>query len=88
MSYADPNKNINVWLQCVLLDLLEQNTEDSISTLKEGIVTLVSLTEADLIEQAFPHWISTYRRLLAEQESNQNNSPQHSSDVDSQVSQA
>ena len=87
MSYVNPDKNINIWLRCVLLDLLEQNTKESLDTLKEGIILLASLTEAGLIEQAFPHWIATYRRLLAEHESNQSSSHQRNADVDSQESQ-
>ena len=78
MSYANPNKNINRWLQLVMLDLLEQNTDESLLSLQEGIITLTNLIEPGLVAQAFGPWIDHYQTILDEHESNQSNARPHS----------
>lgn len=55
----------------VLLDLLDQGTEEATESLKEAVIALTTLIEPGLIEQTFPHWIAEYNRLLAEHENNQ-----------------
>ncbi len=73
MSYIQPQKEPNRWLQAVLLDMLEQNTEDSRADLKEGITRLAAWIEPGLIDQLFADWVDEYLSLLAELESNRSN---------------
>lgn len=61
----DPDKDPNRWLQAVLLDLLEQNTEESREALKEAIPALVLWLEPGLVDQLFAHWIDRYKDLMA-----------------------
>ena len=73
MSYIQPQKEPNRWLQAVLLDMLEQNTEDSRADLREGIKRLAAWMEPGLIDQLFADWVDEYLSLLAELESNRSN---------------
>ena len=75
MSYIQPQKEPNRWLQVVLLDMLEQNTEDSRADLKEGITRLAAWIEPGLIDQLFADWVDEYLSLLAELESNRSSDP-------------
>jgi hypothetical protein len=79
VKYLDPAKEPNKWLEYVMLDLLQQNTEESLSQLKDGIRVLANWLEPGLIDVAFHPWIEQYGDLLREQESNQNNDPQQCS---------
>ena len=71
MDYASAQANPTVWLTAVLLDLLEQNTEESKAALMSAIQTLVNYLEPGLIDQAFAPWIAHYTELLAQSENNQ-----------------
>jgi hypothetical protein len=73
VSYIRPQEEPNRWLQAVLLDMLEQNTEDSRADLKEGITRLAAWIEPGLIDQLFADWVDEYLSLLAELESNRSN---------------
>ena len=74
MSYIHPDKDPNKWIQAVLLDLLKQNTEESIAGLEEAIRRLASSVDPGLIDELFADWSVIYLKLLDELESN------HSSD--------
>ena len=74
MSHINPKREPNKWLQAVLLDMLEQNTEDSRADLREGIKRLSGWIEPGLVDQLFADWVDEYLSLLAESESS------HSSD--------
>lgn len=76
MKYLSPEREPNKWLEAVMLDLLQQNTEESLESLKDGIRVLANWIEPGLIDFAFQSWIDQYADLLAEQESSQNNAPQ------------
>lgn len=73
MTYLDPRKEPNKWLKCILLDLLEQNTEGTRDVLKSAIVVLTTWIEPGLVDEAFRPWIDEYSSLLDEEEKNQNN---------------
>lgn len=74
MNFVNPDKDPNRWLEAVMLDLLEQNTDDSKAMLADGIRSLSRWIEPGLVDQLFGHWIEKYNQLLAEHEKNQNNS--------------
>ena len=86
MDYASPKKNPNTWLTAVLLDLLEQDTEESKENLSSAIRTLVNYLEPGLIDQAFAPWIDQYTELLEKSENNQSNVHLQCSPKDPQVS--
>ena len=73
MKYASPQVNPNRWLAAVMLDFLEQNTEESKVSLTLAIETVVSYLEPGLVTQAFGPWIDQYMELLAQSESNHSN---------------
>lgn len=76
MKYLDPEREPNRWLEAVMLDLLQQNTEESLESVKDGIRVLTNWIEPGLIDSAFHPWIEQYAGLLTEQENNQNNAVQ------------
>ena len=76
MSYIHPDKDPNKWIQAVLLDLLKQNTEESISGLEEAIRRLASSVDPGLIDELFADWSVIYLKLLDELESNHSNDSQ------------
>ena len=78
MSIATPSRNLNRWLESVLLDMLEQNTEDSRLDLTEAIRILVAWSDPGLIEEHFEEWILRYQELLAQHKSNQSTAPLNS----------
>ena len=57
MKFLDPQKEPNKWLQATLLDLLEQDTEESRANLIEGIKTVIPLLDPGMIDHAFAPWI-------------------------------
>ena len=73
MKFLDPQKEPNKWLQATLLDLLEQDTEESRANLIEGIKTVIPLLDPVMIDHAFAPWIEPYLELLKEAENNQSN---------------
>ena len=73
MKFLDPQKEPNKWLQATLLDLLEQDTEESRANLIEGIKTVIPLLDPGMIDYAFAPWIEPYQELLKEAENNQSN---------------
>ena len=70
MRYLDPRKEPNKWLEQVLIDLIDQNTEESRETAKSAIPVMVHWLEPGLIDQVFSSWAEQYLDLLAEQENN------------------
>lgn len=79
MKYSNPQVNPNRWLAAVMLDFLEQNTEESKIALTLAIETVVSYLEPGLIDQAFAPWIDQYMELLEQRENIQNNDHQQCS---------
>lgn len=73
MKYVSPQVNPNRWLAAVMLDFLEQNTEESKVALTLAIETVVSYLEPGLVTQAFGPWIDQYMELLDQPESNHSN---------------
>lgn len=82
MRYVDPVREPNKWLQAVLLDLLNQNTEESKEALANAIKATVSLLEPGCIDQLFGPWIDAYIDLLDEEKNQNNKHSQQYSQVD------
>ena len=81
-KYLDPRREPNKWLGAILIDLLEQNTEESREALKWAFPRMTQWLEPGIIDQLFVPWIDQYLELLAEHESNQNTENQkHSPSV-------
>lgn len=76
MKYINPQEQPNRWLAAVMLDLLEQNTEESKVALTLAIQTLANFIEPGLVDQWFAPWISQYMELLEKHENNRNSAQQ------------
>jgi len=74
----------NAWLQAVLLDMLDQNTDESRADLAEAIQILSQSVEPGVVDQSFGPWIDRYLELLAEHESKQSSARQQCSQEDPQ----
>ena len=74
--YLDPEVEPCKWLGAVLIDLLEQDTEESKEALKWAFPRIAQWLEPGIIDQLFAPWISQYLELLAEHENNHNNENQ------------
>ena len=68
-KYLDPEAEPCKWLGAVLIDLLEQNTEESREALKWAFPRMAQWLEPGIVDQLFAPWIEDYLELLAEQES-------------------
>ena len=68
-KYLDPEVEPCKWLGAVLIDLLEQDTEESKEALKWAFPRMAQWLEPGLVDQLFAPWIEEYLELLAEQES-------------------
>ena len=68
-KYLDPEVEPCKWLGAVLIDLLEQNTEESREALKWAFPRMAQWLEPGIVDQLFAPWIEDYLELLAEQES-------------------
>ena len=66
MKPLDPDKDPNKWLCAVLMDLVEQNTEDSKKALKEAIPVLSHWIEPGLVDSLFGCWIEEYKELMVQ----------------------
>lgn len=84
-TYADPDKNVNLWLRSLLLDALNQRDKNADLILSVAIDKLTNIADPGMIEESFELWIQRYRELLAEHCSTQSNARQHSSHEDPQV---
>ena len=73
MNYVHPNKNPNKWIQSVLLDLLKQNSTESLASLEDGIQRLAASVDPGLIDDLFADWSVIYLKLLDELESSHGN---------------
>ena len=76
---SDPKRNVNRWLESVLVDLLKrvQNGDEScVTQLREAIRLLTILAEPGMVEDYFQFWITNYLDLMDSKENNQNNSPE------------
>ena len=60
----------------MLIDLLEQDTEESKEALKWAFPRMAQWLEPGLIDQLFAPWIESYLELLDEQENNHNKKTQ------------
>ena len=72
-KYLDPRREPTKWLGAVLIDLLEQDTEESKEALKWAFPRMAQWLEPGIIDQLFVPWIDQYMELLAEDENNHNN---------------
>ena len=81
-KYLDPRREPTKWLGAVLIDLLEQDTEESKEALKWAFPRMAQWLEPGIIDQLFVPWIDQYMELLAEDEINHNNENQKSPSKD------
>ena len=81
-KYLDPRREPTKWLGAVLIDLLEQDTEESKEALKWAFPRMAQWLEPGIIDQLFVPWIDQYMELLAEDENNQNSETQKSPSKD------
>ena len=81
-KYLDPRREPTKWLGAVLIDLLEQDTEESREAHKWAFPRMAQLLEPGIIDQLFVPWIDQYMELLAEDENNQNSETQKSQPKD------
>ena len=70
-KYLDPKKEPCKWLGAVLIDLLEQDTEESREALKWAFPRMAQWLTPGLVDQLFAPWIEDYLELLDEHENNQ-----------------
>ena len=75
-KYIDPRGEPCKWLGAVLIDLLEQDTEESKEALKWAFPRMAQWLEPGIVDQLFAPWIESYLELLAEQENNRNKKTQ------------
>ena len=81
-KYIDPRGETARWLEGVLLDLLEQDTEEAKVALRWAFPRMAQWLEPGIIDQLFAPWIIQYMELLVEYENNQNTENQkHSPSV-------
>ena len=76
---SDPKRNVNRWLESVLVDLLKRvqdGDESCVTQLREAIRLLTILAEPGMVEEYFQFWITNYLVLMDSKENNQNNSPE------------
>lgn len=71
-NYLDPKKEPCKWLGAVLIDLLEQDTEESKEALKWAFPRMALWLTPGIVDQLFAPWIEDYLELLEEQKNNQN----------------
>jgi hypothetical protein len=84
MKYINPQEQPNRWLAAVMVDLLEQDTEESRTALTLAIHTLSNSIEPGLVDQWFAPWISQYMELLEKHEKNHSNEVQQCLPADPQ----
>jgi hypothetical protein len=75
-KYLDPEVEPCKWLGAVLIDLLEQDTDESREALKWAFPRMAQWLEPGIIDQLFAPWIENYLQLLDEQENNHNKKTQ------------
>ena len=75
-KYLNPELEPCKWLGAVLIDLLEQDTEESREALKWAFPRMAQWLEPGIIDQLFAPWIENYLQLLDEQENNHNKKTQ------------
>ena len=83
-KYIDPRGEPTRWLEAVLFDLLEQDTEEAKVALRWAFPRMAQWLEPGIVDQLFAPWIIQYMELLVEYENNQNNENQKHSSLDSQ----
>ena len=76
IKYIDPRGEPTRWLGAVLIDLLEQDTEEAKEALRWAFPRMAQWLEPGIIDQLFAPWISQYLELLAEHENNHNSENQ------------
>ena len=81
-KYLDPRREPCKWLGGVLIDLLEQDTEESKEALKWAFPRMAQWLEPGIVDQLFAPWIDQYMELLAEDGNNHNNENQKSPSTD------
>ena len=81
-KYLDPRREPTKWLGAVLIDLLEQDTEESKEALKWAFPRMAQWLEPGIIDQLFVPWIDQYMELLAEDGNSHNSENQKSPSKD------
>tara|TARA_R100000781_G_C4064236_1_gene122156 strand:- start:49 stop:336 length:288 start_codon:yes stop_codon:yes gene_type:complete len=81
-KYLDPRREPTKWLGAVLIDLLEQDTEESREALKWAFPRMAQWLEPGIVDQLFVPWIDQYMELLAEDGNSHNNENQKSPSKD------
>ena len=69
-KYIDQRGEPTRWLEAVLFDLLEQDTEEAKVALRWAFPRMAQWLEPGIIDQLFAPWIIEYMELLAEYENN------------------
>ena len=62
-KYLDPRREPTKWLGAILIDLLEQDTEESKEALKWAFPRMAQWLEPGIIDQLFVPWIDQYMEL-------------------------
>jgi len=75
-KYLNPELEPCKWLGAVLIDLLEQDTEESKEALKWAFPRMAQWLEPGIVDQLFAPWIENYLQLLDEQENSHNKKTQ------------
>ena len=83
-KYLDPRREPCKWLGATLIDLLEQDTEESREALKWAFPRMAQWLEPGIVDQLFVPWIDQYLELLAEHGNNQRTENQQRSPSASQ----
>ena len=83
-KYIDPRGEPTRWLEAVLFDLLEQDTEEAKVALRWAFPRMAQWLEPGIGDQLFAPWIIEYLELLAEYENNHCNENQKSQEEDHQ----
>lgn len=75
MKILNPEREPNLWLEAILLQLLQNPGEDSREALEQAIHCLCSWIEPGLIDSLFAPWIEDYMKVLSANQNNQSIDP-------------
>ena len=65
----------SAWLEAILIQLLENQDQESTESLKDAISCLCRWIEPGLIDSLFAPWIEDYMKLLSANQNNQSIDP-------------
>ena len=75
MKILNPEREPNAWLEAILIQLLENQDQESTESLKEAVSCLCHWIEPGLIDSLFAPWIEDYMKLLSANQNNQSIDP-------------